>query len=243
LAFALGNRTMRIENEWMLAPQRVAIHLPSATAVVADLHLGYNSARQRRGDALPRASLEGTLAPLQQVLAQHRVKRLVVAGDLVEEELSVELSLKLQRWLAEMQIEAFSLVPGNHDRRGITPGTWVSIAPRGLMLGRWLVVHGDRKLPACPTVSGHLHPALELQGHHHPCFLWKPGRLLLPAYTQDSRGVSQARSPGWCDCHCLVPVAGEVLDFGPIGGVEKAIKQRKEPPARRHRKLFAINRP
>ena len=44
---------MRLFDEWQLLPQRFAVHEPSATAVLADVHLGYTAARQRLGDAIP----------------------------------------------------------------------------------------------------------------------------------------------------------------------------------------------
>ena len=33
------------QDEWLLTPERVAVHLPTSTGVVADLHLGYEEAR------------------------------------------------------------------------------------------------------------------------------------------------------------------------------------------------------
>ena len=42
---------MRVHEDWLLTAQRVAIHVPTRTAVLADLHLGYDAARQRRGEA------------------------------------------------------------------------------------------------------------------------------------------------------------------------------------------------
>src|SRR5262249_34562148 len=42
---------MRIHRDWLLTPERAAVHLPTATAIVADLHLGYNHARRRTGEA------------------------------------------------------------------------------------------------------------------------------------------------------------------------------------------------
>src|SRR5438067_991701 len=52
-------------DDWLLTPQRVAVHRPSGSAVVADLHLGYGQARRRGGGeragsaALASASLLG----------------------------------------------------------------------------------------------------------------------------------------------------------------------------------------
>ena len=75
---------MLTQDEWLLSPARVAVHLPSATAVLADLHLGYNDARRRDGEAVPPADLALILSPLRCVLAAHSVRRVVIAGDLFE---------------------------------------------------------------------------------------------------------------------------------------------------------------
>ncbi len=50
--------------DWHLTFRRIAIHVPTATAVVADLHLGYQDARRQCGDAIPSVDVETQLAPL-----------------------------------------------------------------------------------------------------------------------------------------------------------------------------------
>src|SRR5581483_10824006 len=54
---------------------RAALHLPSATAVVADAHLGYDEARRRGGEAVPRRRLDEQLAPLGRMLASRGCRR------------------------------------------------------------------------------------------------------------------------------------------------------------------------
>ncbi len=44
---------MRVLDEWLLTPWRGAIHLPTATAVVADPHLGYDRVRGARARRSP----------------------------------------------------------------------------------------------------------------------------------------------------------------------------------------------
>src|SRR4051794_9071007 len=100
--------------EWLLTPQRVAVHEPTATAVIADVHLGYAEARQRRGDAVPRTSVEESLRPLARVLARQNVQRLLVAGDLFEEGCRQELAAELFAWLKGHPVR-LELIPGNHD--------------------------------------------------------------------------------------------------------------------------------
>src|SRR5262249_24855004 len=44
--------SMRTEDDWLLTAARTAIHRPTATAILSDLHLGYAEARRRNGEAV-----------------------------------------------------------------------------------------------------------------------------------------------------------------------------------------------
>src|SRR5215204_5696374 len=109
---------MRVLSDWRLTPWRLAVHVASATAVVADLHLGYDRVRRRNGEAVPLRPLRDELRPLAEGLRQEHVNRLLVAGDLfedarVEREDMIEALLA---WLADHEIVLVAVVPGNHDR-------------------------------------------------------------------------------------------------------------------------------
>src|SRR5687767_50141 len=106
--------------EWILTPQRVAVHRPTATAVVADLHLGYHEARRQGGEAVPVPEMDDCLAPLRAVAAELDVARLVVAGDLFEKRYDPDLFDRFQSCLRDLAITLAAVVPGNHDR-GIAP--------------------------------------------------------------------------------------------------------------------------
>ena len=57
-------------DDWWLTPEGAAIHPGEQTAVVADLHLGYEWARGAAGDCVIAHSLDETLARLALVLAR-----------------------------------------------------------------------------------------------------------------------------------------------------------------------------
>src|SRR5438105_15682784 len=75
---------MRWSEDWLLLPERIALHDPSATAVLADVHLGYSAARQRLGDAIPWRTVAEEIRPLAWAAKTHDIQHLVVAGDLFE---------------------------------------------------------------------------------------------------------------------------------------------------------------
>src|SRR4051812_15906151 len=69
---------------WLLTPEGAAVHRDERTAVIADVHLGYEWARGAAGDCVPAHSLDETLTRLSTLLERAEIEVLVVAGDLVE---------------------------------------------------------------------------------------------------------------------------------------------------------------
>ena len=78
-----GSGTFRLDS-WELTPEGAAIHRGERTAVIADVHLGYEWARGAAGDCVPAHSLVETIGRLERVLSRAAIARLIVAGDLVE---------------------------------------------------------------------------------------------------------------------------------------------------------------
>src|SRR5262249_4005859 len=145
---------MIVHTDWLLTAQRVAIHLPTATAVVADLHLGYSERRRRAGDAIPLLDITQQLQPLDKAIGIHAVRRLVIAGDLFEAGFCPDVSREFQQWLGGAGVELTAIVPGNHDRDS-NPWTGLGhIAPGGFLLDRWCILHGNEKIPHGPVVHG-----------------------------------------------------------------------------------------
>jgi uncharacterized protein len=210
---------MQISRDWMLTPWRAAVHLPSRTAVVADVHLGYAQARCRAGDAVPAVSIRHALAPLQQLFDVHRVRRLVVAGDLFEERPSRELVDELLAWLRDVSVELVALVPGNHDR-GVRALPELPVCVDGYPLGAWRVIHGDGQRPSGPVVQGHEHPLLRWgNGLTAPCYLVSPEHIVLPAFSADAAGVNVLHERRWSSHRCCAIAGEHVLDFGTLATI------------------------
>jgi metallophosphoesterase superfamily enzyme len=192
--------------DWHLTPQRVAIHLPTATAVIADLHLGYHHARRHGGDAIPNVDMNDELAPLLTALAQGQAKNLMVAGDLFEKGFDPTTWHEFKSRLAITNVHFLGLVPGNHDRRLDDAPPDLPILKNGHVLGTWTIHHGDGPLPKTPTVLGHFHPAVPYHGRKVPCYLMTNGRLILPAYSQDSAGTNVSKMTDRNSYQCVAIV-------------------------------------
>jgi putative SbcD/Mre11-related phosphoesterase len=212
---------MIVHADWLLTPQRVAVHLPTRTAVAADLHLGYDQARQRRGEAVPLAGLDDLLHALAVLMPRHGLRRLVIAGDLFEDAAGRALVPDLVRWLAGHDLELAGVVPGNHDRGLERAGPGLPLCPHGVRLGEWRVVHGDGALPPGRLLLGHFHPCLRWSGRlSAPCYLVGEERVVLPAFSPDAAGVNVLGARRWRGYHCAAVVGDAVLDFGEVSRLD-----------------------
>jgi uncharacterized protein len=220
---------MRVLTDWLLTPQRAAVHVPTATAVIADLHLGYDGARRRAGEAIPAFGLEDVTKALGALAARDEVRRLVIAGDLFQDGRDSTQAGELLDWLEQHRIELVGVVPGNHDR-GLA-GAPLPLSPGGVMLDGWRVIHGDGELPPGRLVLGHFHPCLRRTGWPAvPCFLVSDERIILPAFSADAAGVNVTRGPRWRGYHCYAIAGSQVVDAGPVAGRTLPSERRGSSP-------------
>jgi uncharacterized protein len=202
---------MRLFEQWLLLPQRLAIHEPSATAVLADVHLGYSAVRQRLGDAVPNRTVAEELQPLADAARTHDIQQLIVAGDLFEHGFDPTICDQLLDALASLRIRLLGLTPGNHDRGIDKAAGDLPIFPSGFDLHGWHICHGDQPVESSQAVMGHLHPALRWKSRKSPCFLARGRRLILPAYSLDAAGVDIGSDARWRDWNCYTICGNDVM--------------------------------
>ena len=193
---SVGRTRINASESWQLAPEGAAIHLGERTAVIADVHLGYEWARGAAGDCVPAHSLDETLSRLACLLARASIARLIVAGDLVESPRPCRRTAadlhRLRGWLDAMGVSLLVL-EGNHDRspwgvsRSTGGSTEIAPLPATCTVDGWTIGHGDRPLSGTRIMSGHHHPVFRFQGNTSPCFLVGPGRIVLPAFSSECR--------------------------------------------------------
>ena len=200
---------------WHLAAEGAAVFPDERTAVIADVHLGYEWARADGGDVVPPHSLAETLAALGSLFQHADIRRLIVAGDLVETPrpcLRTARSVKaLLAWLKDRDV-SLTWLQGDHDPR--------AGRPESVAVGGWTIAHGSRPIAGDRHIFGHLHPALRASGISVPCFLVGPSTIALPAFSPNAAGlpVVGARLPSVVGEGVRV-VAGDglgLLDFGPL---------------------------
>jgi metallophosphoesterase superfamily enzyme len=223
-----------VDGQWLLTPERAALHLPTRTAVVADLHLGYGRARRRRGEAVPCPGVAETLAPLRPALARHGIARLLVAGDLFEDVCCPALVYDFLDWLKGAGVELAAVVPGNHDR-GLTEDIPLPVCRGGVEVGGWRVVHGDSELPEGRLLHGHFHPWLRRGRVSAPCFLVGARSVVLPALSPDARGVNVLGEPRWRRHRCCASAGDAVLDLGLVAHLGSRLRPGARPALSRKR--------
>jgi putative SbcD/Mre11-related phosphoesterase len=225
--------------DWLLTPEGAAIHLGQQTAVLADVHLGYEWARAAAGDCVITHSLDETLARLAVLLGRAQVAHLVVAGDLVESARPCTRTSddveRLREWLAGRGVTMLAL-EGNHDRNLSRVRDGKS-QPADTMsstctVAGWTIGHGHRPVPGKRTISGHHHPGLGVETTVAPCFLVGPGRIVLPAFSANAAGcdVGSAALPrAWLKVplRCLASTGDELLDFGPLTELRRRLRERR----------------
>ncbi len=153
-----------------LLPDRAAYWEDTATALVADVHVGKAAHFRRHGIGVPVDVGWETLARLTRVVQGVRPRRLVVLGDLVHSTANAEWD-EFRRWLDEEReagpLEEVVLVLGNHDVLG--EAAWRAAGVEAVRVHHEAglrFVHAPEAAAehAGYTCAGHVHPAVRLTG-------------------------------------------------------------------------------
>jgi putative SbcD/Mre11-related phosphoesterase len=173
------------------------------TVVIADMHIGFESAMANMGLFVPKVQLSQELEALRQVGKLTSAERLLIAGDVKHEfgEFNTTGFRELLNALESMRrlFSKLVVVRGNHDTYlpKFTGKVDIELLEE-FAEGRYLVAHGDVEVSSPRTegevvIIGHEHPVVvlydEVGGKERiPCFL--VGRLydgrdiiVLPAFS------------------------------------------------------------
>lgn len=220
--------------DWVEFAPRAA-YLPAADALVfADVHAGRDAASDV---ALPLGEHDDLLDRLSAHLDRFEPARVVVAGDLLHVHGSVPEGVRetVEGLVAAVEEAGGTLdvLRGNHDT--MLDAVGVDAVDHVELTDGTVVCHGHEAPPegAVRYVVGHQHPAVEIEGQRHPCFLYGPDQyadsavLVLPAFTRLAAGTpveslsnGAAVSPLLADPSGYRPVVvseGEALGFPALG--------------------------
>lgn len=145
----------------LLDSRRALVNAEQGWMAVADLHYGYELRRRRAGALLPEWGMLQCEETLVALLKEHRPRRLILVGDVMDGAGSLEETLGLLERLS--QVTELVCIEGNHDTPGLKKGASMVA---GWRENGFVFEHGHRPLSPNPppgvTITGHEHPALRL---------------------------------------------------------------------------------
>ncbi|MDR0508616.1 MAG: metallophosphoesterase [Candidatus Methanoplasma sp.] len=169
------------------------------TAVLGDLHLGYESALEEEGMYIPRMNTESIRDALNNVLLEYEPKRIVLLGDIKHDFKRSKRDAKAEvKKIAELLMEATDVivVKGNHDNflQNILSEIGL-MAVNYVDIGGFRMEHGHADSKVRPVIIGHEHPSVRIPGAMSGgmkihCFVHqrKDGVIVLPPFSPFSAG-------------------------------------------------------
>lgn len=137
------------------------------TAVIADLHLGIESALEEKGVAIPPMQVDWLIESVIELVEEHSLSRIVVAGDLKHEFSrnvpgewrDVRKFIESVRGVAELEV-----VRGNHDNylAAILEKYGIGLSEK-VYVGEYAVIHGHIECEDSKIIMGHEHPSIKVK--------------------------------------------------------------------------------
>ncbi len=179
--------TIQIKHQnFELHPSGALYWKEKSAVMISDVHLGKVSHFRKYGAAVPVKAIEKNFELLDTVIAHFCPKTICFLGDLFHSYLNSEWRL-FEKWVAPKS-EEIILVSGNHDI--ISPLKYENLGIRvvaEILLNGFLLTHHPEQRTGCFNFSGHIHPAIRLQGTGRqslrlPCFFKSKNQMILPAF-------------------------------------------------------------
>lgn len=176
------------------------------TAVLGDLHLGYEKAMEEEGMYLPRMNTESIRMGLNKILSKYEPKRVVLLGDIKHDFRRSKYEARQEViTVLELLSEASEtvVVKGNHDN--FIQNTLSSIgmlAVDYVDMAGFRLEHGHVDSGKRPVIIGHEHPSVRIPGImtggvKMQCFVHarKEGVIVLPPFSPFSSGNDLSLEP------------------------------------------------
>lgn len=236
---------IEIENGLFLSSNYCAWYKPRETVIVADFHLGYESAMREDGVSLPEMQKEKILDRLSNIKNRYEPETIVVLGDFKHnfgrsEDHDFSELLDMMDYMLEGS--SLVMIKGNHDNylKNYSKVKGVPLYEEKLDLDGITLTHGHKDIAWDDLlITGHEHPAIEIKDEigssmRFPCFLYsnKHKVLVLPAIDPMSEGRDVISSPSFFsknierlnpeDFHIYAISESGLLDFHRIKDVRRA---------------------
>ncbi len=213
-------RTLEIRPGVRITNDKCLLLDDGPTAVIGDLHLGYEHALEQDGLYLPRINTGSIRDALNDLLSRYEPERLVLLGDVKHDFRRAGREERDQvRGIIEMVSEAAEVVvvKGNHDNyiQNIISDLGVLAVDHVDIMG-YRLEHGHVDSGVRPVIIGHEHPSIRIAGSvgggmKMLCFVHaeREGVIVMPPFSPFSSGNDLV-----ADEDCVMAPALKACDFG-----------------------------
>ena len=195
----MGARSIRLMPGVTITNDRCLILDEGPTAVIGDLHLGYESALENEGMFIPRINTNSVRDSLNRIIDDYEPSRVVLLGDIKHDFSRSSYQAKEDvRSIVRLIKEAAEIVvvKGNHDNfiQTIVTGLDVDTVDYTDIMG-FRLEHGHVDSGVRPVIIGHEHPSIRIPGElsgsvNLQCYVWakNEGVLVIPPFSPFASG-------------------------------------------------------
>jgi len=170
----------------------------SNEAVIADLHIGYESAMRMQGVSIPSYQKKIIMGRIDDIIKRYEPSRIIINGDFKHEfgkNLRQEWNETIELLDFIMERSDVLLIRGNHDNflKTIASKRNIEVVPY-YKNGRITVFHGHVNMPAEYSIIAHEHPSITIRDGigataKLPCFLVGEDIIVMPAISPLASGT------------------------------------------------------
>ncbi len=203
----MGARHIKVMPGVTITNDRCLILDDGPTAVIGDLHLGYESALEKEGMFIPRINTESIRDALNGILDRYEPERVVLLGDIKHEfQRSSYKSREDVRNIIKLVDEAAEaiVIKGNHDNflQNIVASMGINTLDYIDIMG-FRLEHGHVDSGVRPVIIGHEHPSVRIPGELSgsmklQCFVVakEQGVIVIPPFSPFASGNDLNPGPG-----------------------------------------------
>lgn len=174
------------EQDFTMHPTGALFWVQKSILLISDVHLGKVSHFRKFGAAVPRKAIQKNFAVMDEAVGFFAPKTIVFMGDLFHSSLNKEWQI-FEKWTAKVNAKII-LVAGNHDI--ISPIKYENLGiavVSEIQQDSFLLTHHPEERDGFFNFSGHVHPAVRLQGKGRQtmrlaCFFKSENQMILPAF-------------------------------------------------------------
>lgn len=195
----MGARSIKLMSGVTITNDRCLILDEGPTAVIGDLHLGYESALEDEGMFIPRINTDSVRDSLNRIIDDYEPARMVLLGDIKHDfkrssyqaKEDVRSIIRLIEEIAEVVV-----IKGNHDNfiQNIVTDLGVTAVDHTDIMG-FRLEHGHVDSGVRPVIIGHEHPSVKIPGELSgsiklQCYVWAKteGVLVIPPFSPFASG-------------------------------------------------------